>query len=125
MSGLFAGTPLERPVTCEKCGKTHGLCACPRGNDGKVLDPRTQQVRVRREKRRGKMVTVAGGFAKRSAKSDDLQTLLASLKKRLGAGGSLAESKDGTPEIELQGDHRDAVLAQLLELGYSAKAAGG
>ena len=27
--------------------------------------------------------------------------------------------------IELQGDHRDAVVAHLRELGYAAKAAGG
>ena len=80
MSGLFAGTPLERPITCERCGKTHALCACPRGRDGKVLDPKTQNVRVRREQRRGKMVTVIAGLAPRSEKTNDLPELLKSLK---------------------------------------------
>jgi translation initiation factor 1 len=125
MSGLFAGTSLERPVTCEKCGKTHALCDCARGSDGKVLDPKTQQVRVRREKRRGKIVTVVGGFAKRSAKTDDLKVLLGALKKKLGAGGSLGEDEKGAPEIEVQGDHRDVLVQQLIAMGYPAKAAGG
>ena len=36
MPGLFDGTPLQRPVTCEHCGLTHGKCTCPRNTDGKV-----------------------------------------------------------------------------------------
>jgi translation initiation factor 1 len=120
MSGLFAGTPLERPPTCERCGKPHAQCACPRGRDGKVLDPRSQAVRVRREKRGGKMVTVATGFAPRSPRTDDLPAMVGELKKLLATGGKASD--DG---FELQGDHRDRIVAWLVERGYPAKPAGG
>jgi translation initiation factor 1 len=120
MSGLFAGTSLERPVTCERCGKPHGQCACPRGRDGKVLDPRDQPVRVRREKRRGKLVTVVAGLAPRSEKTNDLPAMLAQLKKRFAAGGAIVDG-----EMELQGDHRDGVVEWFVAQGYSAKASGG
>lgn len=128
MSGLFAGTSLERPVTCEKCGKTHALCACPRHRQtGRVLEPREQPVRVRREQRRGKFVTVIAGLSPRSARTDDLPALLKHFRTTLASGGTVAD--DGTPKaepiIELQGDHRDRVVAHMVSLGYPAKSAGG
>lgn len=48
------------------------------------------------------------------------QALLKLLKTRLGTGGTLKDD-----EIEIQGDHRDAIVAVLKELGYQAKKAGG
>lgn len=48
------------------------------------------------------------------------QALLKLLKTRLGTGGTLKDD-----EIEIQGDHRDAIVAVLKELGYQAKRAGG
>lgn len=123
MTGLFAGTSLEQPVTCERCGKPHAQCTCPRGTDGKVLDPKDQPVRVRREQRRGKMVTVIVGLAARSARTDDLPGMLAELKKRFATGGTIGGAAKN--EIEIQGDHRDKVVAWLVAKGYPAKAAGG
>ncbi len=117
MSGLFAGTSLERPVTCERCGKALLACTCPRGADGKVLLPKDQAPRVRREKRRGKMVTVIAGL---DAKATDLSALLKQLKSSLGAGGTIAEG-----EIEVQGDHKEKIIAVLVKMGYPAKGAGG
>lgn len=126
MSGLFSGTPLERPVTCERCQKPHAQCACPRGTNGKVLDPKDQPVRVRREQRRGKTVTVVTGLAQRSERSNDLAELLTTLKKRHATGGSISsDPKTGSPELELQGDHRDALVKHFQTLGYPAKPAGG
>lgn len=133
MSGLFAGTPLERPVTCHLCGRALAgprgtpLCACPRGADGKVLSPADQPVRVRRESggRGGKTVTVAAGFARRSPATTDLADLLKSLKGKLGTGGTLGTDKAGGPTIELQGDHRDRLVELLRTLGYPAKPSGG
>lgn len=118
--GLFAGTSLERPVTCPRCGRAHAQCPCPRGRDGKVLDPKDQPVRVRREKRGGKLVTVVSGLAQRSDRTNDLPTLLKQLKSTLGAGGTIAA--DG---LELQGDHRDRLVEHFKMLGYPAKPAGG
>ena len=48
------------------------------------------------------------------------EALLKLLKTKLGTGGTL---KDG--DIEIQGDHRDAIVTILKELGYQAKRAGG
>lgn len=123
MPGLFDGTPLERPVTCERCGKTPGACTCPRdGASGKVLDPKDQALRIRREQRRGKFVTVVTGFSPRSANSNDLPDLLKQLKSKLATGGSLDES---SATIELQGDHRDRLVEHFKKLGYPAKPSGG
>lgn len=48
------------------------------------------------------------------------QALLKLLKTKLGTGGALKGD-----ELEIQGDHRDAIVAVLKELGYQAKRAGG
>jgi translation initiation factor 1 len=48
------------------------------------------------------------------------EALLKLLKTKLGTGGTI---KDG--DIEIQGDHRDTIVAILKELGYQAKRAGG
>jgi translation initiation factor 1 len=66
------------------------------------------------EKRaRGKVVTVIAGL---EPEANDLSALAASLKSSCGAGGTLKEGR-----IELQGDHRDAALARLAEVGYKVK----
>lgn len=115
MGGLFDGTPLERAVTCEVCGVSLGACACPRDADGSLRLARDQSPRVRREKRRGKWATVVAGLH-----ADDAKTLLKDLKVKLGTGGGVTEG-----ELIFQGDHREKVVAMLLEMGYRAKAAGG
>jgi translation initiation factor 1 len=120
--GLFDGTALERPVTCERCGQALGLCKCPRDKQGKVLLPGAQSPRIRREQRSGKFVTVFAGLEKGpDAKTPSLEDLLKVAKAKFATGGTI--NKSG--EIELQGDHRDKAVAWLCQLGYGAKAAGG
>jgi translation initiation factor 1 len=77
------------------------------------------RVKVRRETsgRRGKAVTTVADVP---LDDDGLKELAGRLKKRCGVGGSV---KDGV--IELQGDHRDAVLEVLKADGYDAVLAGG
>ncbi len=77
----------------------------------------TDPVRVRRERRRGKDVTTILDLPLDQA---ELRALAARLKKRCGVGGS---AKDGV--IELQGDHRDVVIAELEADGYRPVRAGG
>jgi translation initiation factor 1 len=107
MSGLFAGTPLERPVTCEVCGEPLDACRCPRDASGRVLRPGDQTARVTLERRRnGKVVTRVTGLDEHA---NDLPALLRELKGRCGAGGT---TRDGA--VEVQGDHRAEVAAALV-----------
>ncbi len=99
-------------------------CACPRDADGKVRLPGDQQVRVRREKRRGKWTTVIAGL---DPHATDMQALLKELRSALAAGGTIAkrDADEDAADIELQGDHCDRVLSILQDRGYRAKRAGG
>src|SRR5262245_47783205 len=118
MSGLFAGTKWERPATCEQCAKPRTECTCPRNAAGELCLPKDQPVRVSRERRGGgKMVTIVSGL---DAKATDLGGLLKRFRGEFGTGGTIADGR-----IELQGDHREKVVAELIELGYPAKASGG
>ena len=49
-----------------------------------------------------------------------LATLARELKRQCGSGGTL---KHGA--IEIQGEHRDAVLAELQRRGFDARRSGG
>ena len=77
------------------------------------------RVRVGREVsgRGGKGVSVISGLPLAEA---ELEALATQLKKTCGAGGAV---KDG--RIEIQGDHRDRLVAELAKLGYEAKRSGG
>jgi len=50
----------------------------------------------------------------------EIEALAAQLKKRCGSGGTVREGV-----IEVQGDHRDTIVAALVKLGWPAKKAGG
>jgi translation initiation factor 1 len=77
-------------------------------------------IRVGRETqgRGGKGVTVITGLPLGPAA---LETLAKELKARCGAGGKARP--DGA--IEIQGEHRDVLVAELARRGYTAKRAGG
>jgi translation initiation factor 1 len=77
------------------------------------------KVRVGREVagRGGKGVTVITGLPLAAAALEELAT---KLKKTCGAGGAV----NGTV-IEIQGDHRDKLVAEMIKLGYDAKRSGG
>ena len=101
---------------CPRCREPVARCTCtqrPRVDRGDGI------VRVRREVkgRRGKTVTTISGIA---LPEDELRSLAGELKRRCGTGGS---AKDGV--IEIQGDHRDALVADLEGRGYTVKRAGG
>jgi translation initiation factor 1 len=74
-------------------------------------------VKLDRKGRGGKSVTLVEGLhlpAKESA------GLLGQFKSRFGTGGSI---KDGV--LEIQGDHRDAIVSHLESMGYKPRRAGG
>ena len=76
-------------------------------------------MRVGRETkgRKGKGVTVVTGVPLAGAALDELASRL---KRMCGSGGTV---KDGV--IEIQGDHRDLLLAELAKQGWTVKRAGG
>ena len=76
--------------------------------------------------RGGKTVTTVGPLV---LARPEAEALLAGWKKMCGSGGSLKASRtaDGFPAfvLEIQGDHADRLVAELVRLGYKAKRAGG
>lgn len=52
--------------------------------------------------------------------AEALEALAARLKKMCGAGGAV---RNGV--IEIQGEHRDRLVAELCKLGYGARRSGG
>lgn len=76
-------------------------------------------VRVRREVkgRGGGTVIVISGIP---LSAPEIKELAGVLKKKCGCGGTV---KEGC--IEIQGDHRDSLLAELQARGFTVKRAGG
>ena len=83
------------------------------------VEPSKQRIVVRLERkgRGGKSVTLVEDL---QLADQDSEALLKQLKAKLGTGGAV---KNGT--LEIQGDHRDAVIALLCARGYSPKRSGG
>jgi translation initiation factor 1 len=112
MNGLVYDTDHGR--MCPRCRKPAEQCRCGRqlaapSGDGIV--------RVRREVRSGKTVTVVLGLLLREP---ELLEVGKQLKRACGSGGTV---KDGA--IEIQGDHRDVVVSWLEAKGHTVKLAGG
>jgi translation initiation factor 1 len=103
---------------CPGCRRPQAQCACKtaaasaaRANAGKVRVSRQTQGRA------GKAVTLITGLP---LDATQLATLARELKRQCGSGGTL---KHGA--IEIQGEHRDAVLAELQRRGFDARRSGG
>ncbi|VGO15629.1 hypothetical protein PDESU_04214 [Pontiella desulfatans] len=76
-------------------------------------------VRVGRETkgRKGKGMTVITGVP---IHPEGLKDLAKKLKQKCGTGGTVKGQV-----IEIQGDHRDLLVNELTQLGYTVKKAGG
>jgi len=102
---------------CPGCGAPVAQCRC---KELKARLPATDGiVRVSHETkgRKGKGVTVVKGVTLDAA---GLTALGKQLKTACGSGGTV---KDGV--IEIQGDHRELVIAALVKQGHTVKRAGG
>jgi translation initiation factor 1 len=75
------------------------------------------RVSLDRKGRGGKCVSLVTGLP---GTEEDLKVLATELKRRCSTGGTI---KDGV--IEIQGDHRDALVAALQSHGFAAKKSGG
>jgi translation initiation factor 1 len=102
---------------CPNCRRPVRDCVCPKGVPGAAKFGTTVRVGREVKGRAGKGVTTVTGLPLAMAEIDALATRL---KKRCGSGGTV---RDGV--IEIQGDHRDVIVGELLKLGWPAKKAGG
>ncbi len=101
---------------CPKCGRPVDTCIC---KTTPIVSKGDGIVRIQRQSkgRAGKTVTVISGVP---LDGEKLHTLYVELKRMCGAGGTV---KDGM--IEIQGDHRDLVFAEIKKRGFQVKLAGG
>lgn len=115
----------DRPVVystgvgrvCPSCGRPATGCICRKKNASQPKGDGTVRVRRETKGRGGKTVTTVSGVP---LAEGALALLAGELKKRCGTGGTV---KDGV--IEIQGDHRDTLVAELSGRGYAVKLAGG
>jgi translation initiation factor 1 len=92
----------------------------PVENAPQAREPLMQQkvtVRLERKGRGGKSVTVIDGLQMRQK---EREALLKQLKTKLGTGGTVKNTS-----LEIQGDHRNALMTELVKMGYTAKRSGG
>jgi translation initiation factor 1 len=103
------------------------LCECRASAQAGVAAERARQqalvgdgvVRVGRETagRKGTGVTVVSGIP---LEGKSLKDLAKRLKQLCGGGGSIVDGK-----VEIQGDHRDKIVAELQKRGWTVKKSGG
>jgi translation initiation factor 1 len=102
---------------CPNCRRAVKDCVCPKGAPGAAKPGAIVRVGREVKGRAGKGVTTVTGLGLSPA---DIDALATRLKKRCGSGGTV---RDGV--IEIQGDHRDVIVAELMKLGWPAKKSGG
>jgi len=112
----------EQGRMCPRCRKPHSRCKCGEkiaARAAAIDASRNPFVYVGRESkgRKGKTVTTVEGLP---LAGDELKQLSGELKRRCGTGGAV---KDGV--VEIQGDHRDVLVAELESRGYKVKRRGG
>ncbi|PMR77123.1 translation initiation factor Sui1 [Billgrantia endophytica] len=117
LRGLVYST--EHGDICPGCRYPLAECSCAAQVEQARIEALDGIVRIRRETsgRKGKGVTTVSGVPLPEA---ELKSLAKDLKKRCGTGGAV---KDGI--IEIQGDHRETLMAELQSRGYGVKLAGG
>lgn len=99
---------------CPECGESAKRCVCDEVEKAAVCGDGNVRVRYEVAGRKGKGVTVISGLP---LNEPQLKSLAKSLKQKCGTGGSV---KDGA--IEIQGDHRASLAAELRGQGYTVKA---
>jgi translation initiation factor 1 len=103
---------------CPGCQRPVARCAC-KDQRGQAARAPAGPVRVSRQTqgRGGKAITLITGLP---LGDTELAALATELKRRCGSGGTVREGA-----IEVQGEHRDTLVAELIRRGYAARRAGG
>ena len=107
----------ETGRVCPDCGQPMAVCVCKQIINAVPAGDGIVRVSLDTKGRKGKGVTVIKGVALDAAVLAQLGT---QLKSACGSGGT---TKGGV--IEIQGDHRDTVVAALQKRGMTVKRAGG
>ncbi|MEX0740536.1 MAG: translation initiation factor Sui1 [Pseudohongiella sp.] len=102
---------------CPACLKATAECSCKAQAAARPAGDGNVKVRRETKGRKGKGVCLIEGLAMNAA---ELEALAKQLKTRCGSGGAV---KNGI--IEIQGDHRPAIIDLLKSKGIAAKLAGG
>lgn len=103
--------------TCPACGRPLAQCDCRQQKPARPPGDGIVRVARQTQGRKGKGVTVVTGVPLAGA---ELESLAADLRKACGAGGTV---RDGA--IEIQGEHRDRLLAALEQRGWTVRRSGG
>lgn len=91
---------------CPKCGLPKELCVC------ETIAKESQTIKVYVIKKKfGKKYTVIEGI---DSKEIDMKDLTKKLKTKFACGGTVKEGR-----IELQGDHKQRVKENLVQMGFS------
>ncbi len=106
----------EHGRICPSCNQTQDHCSCGKKTAGPVGDGIVRVGRATKG-RKGKGVTVISGLP---LDDGELKQVAKTLKRKCGSGGTV---KAGT--IEIQGDHRDVLMAELNGMGYTVRRSGG
>lgn len=104
----------DKSLVCKVCGKLP--CKCPRNAEVRS-DAAVLRIRLEKNGRGGKMVTVVFDLPRNTA---CFQDMIKQLKTRCGSGGTLKNGR-----MEIQGDHRQKVKEFLEKAGFKVKLAGG
>jgi len=107
----------ETGRVCPECGRPVAECICQSARTAVPAGDGIVRVSHETKGRKGKGVTLIKGLALDAA---SLARIAKHLKAACGSGGT---AKDGV--IEIQGDHRDLVVAALVKQGHTVKRAGG
>ena len=113
--GLVYSTDTGR--TCPECRRAVAECRCRERAAKKAAGDGIVRIGRQTKGRKGKGVTVVTGVPLAEA---ELEKLARDLKKRCGSGGTV---RDGV--IEIQGEHRDALVEELTRRGYTVRRSGG
>jgi translation initiation factor 1 len=114
-SELVYSTNPDLNKPCPRCKKLAASCTC------KNTTPDTSKIkavlRLEKKHRGGKDVTIIDRLP---PSEDFLKDLSATLKKKCGTGGTF-KIEDGIGSVEIQGDKRTQIKAELEKMGIFCK----
>ena len=106
---------------CKKCGNDPCECSdAPQNSKEIIPDKTTLKIKLEKNQRGGKLVTVIHELPFNPPYFEELAK---KLKNHCGTGGTY--KKEGSAQIELQGDQREKVEAYLNKLNFKTKRSGG